>query len=172
MRGDTNETFYSYGFNKERSKIFHCVNKQPLPNIFQCKAFKKNSAFLVNQNQESLEFSKMFMFSPSTLDRKEDIQQYSCSVNLHPVDVSYDQLKVLNQHEDFDPADLENSSSRNKITKCFYSFMKEVAGISNYNLVRNSNAYMSNGGKIDPDFPFSWVNNSYTESQQKFQLGY
>ena len=50
--------------------------------------------------------------------------------------------------------------------------MKEVAGISNYNLVRNSNAYMSNGGKIDPDFPFSWVNNSYTESQQKFQLGY
>ena len=153
-------------------KFFIALTNNHCQTFSSAKLLKKNSAFLVNQNQESLEFSKMFMFSPSTLDRKEDIQQYSCSVNLHPVDVSYDQLKVLNQHEDFDPADLKNSSSRNKITKCFYSFMEEVAGISNYNLVRNSNAYMSNGGKIDPDFPFSWVNNSYTESQQKFQLGY
>ena len=50
--------------------------------------------------------------------------------------------------------------------------MKEVASISNHNLVRNSNAYMSQGGKINPEFEFSWIDNSYHEAQQKFQLGY
>ena len=67
---------------------------------------------------------------------------------------------------------MENSSLRKDITKSFYSFMKEVAGISNHNLIRNSNAYMSNSGKIEPDFPFLWVDNSYEQSQQKFLLGY
>ena len=78
----------------------------------------------------------MFVFA-STLDHKEDIQQYNNNVNLHPVDVSYEQLKVLN-----------------------------------HNLIRNSNAYMSQGGNIDPEFGFSWIDNSYLEAQQKFQLGY
>ena len=54
----------------------------------------------------------------------------------------------------------------------FYSFMKEAAGISNHNLVRNSNGYLSSGGKIDLDFTFSFVNGTYEKNQQKFQLGY
>ena len=36
--------------------------------------------------------------------------------------------------------------------------MKEAAAASNHILVRNSNACLTNGGKIDPDFTFSWVN--------------
>lgn len=50
--------------------------------------------------------------------------------------------------------------------------MKEAAAASNHNLVRNSNAFLINRGKIDPDFIFSWVNDSYAEMQEKFQLGY
>ena len=49
--------------------------------------------------------------------------------------------------------------------------MKKVAGVSNHNLVRNSNAYMSQGGKIDPEFKFSWIDNFYQEAQHKFQFG-
>ena len=94
----------------------------------------------------------MFMFLPSTLDRKEELNQYSNNLNLHLVDVSYDQLKKYNDNIDFNPADLDNSSERNKTKKVFYSFMKEAADASNYNLVRNSNAFISNGGKINPDF--------------------
>ena len=126
LRGDANETFFSYGFDKERSKVLYCVNKQPLPNIFQCSAFKKHVQLLMSQKQENLVFSKMFMFLPSTLDRKEDIQHYSSNVSLHPIDVSYDQIKALNGHQDFSPADLDNSSSRNKITlnKSFLVFHK------------------------------------------------
>ena len=95
--------FYSYGFDKQNSVVLFCTTKQPLPNIFQCTAFKKHSAFLMSQNHKNLEFLKMFMFLPSSLNRKEDIQQYNNNVNLHPVDVSYEQLKVLNNNKNFDP---------------------------------------------------------------------
>ena len=70
----------------------------------------------MDQNQENLEFSKMFMSLSSILDRKEKIQQHNNNVNLHPIDVSYDQLKALNNHSDLNPADLENNSLRRDIT--------------------------------------------------------
>ena len=114
----------------------------------------------------------MFMFLSSTLDQKEELNQYSNNVNLHRIDVSYDQLKAYNNHEDFNHADLDNSSERNKIKKNFYSFMKEATDASNHNLIRNSNAFLSMGGKIEPEFEFSSVNDAFAESQQKYQLGY
>ena len=49
--------------------------------------------------------------------------------------------------------------------------MKKAAATSNHNLVRNSNAFLTNAGKIDPEFDFSGVND-YSEMQQKYQLGY
>ena len=126
----------------------------------------------MSQNQENLKFSKMFMFLPSTLDRKEEIQQYNDNVNLRPVDVSYEQLKQMNNNKDIDPSELENSDLRKDIVNVFYNIIKEVAGTPSHNLVRNWNAYMSKGGKIDSEFPFSWIDNSYQEAQEKFQLGY
>ena len=123
-------------------------------------------------DQRNQDFSKLFMFLPLTLDRKEELDQYSDNVNLHPIDVSFEQLMKLNDGNGFDSADLDNISKRNKTKKGFYSFMKESADISNHNLVRNSNAFLSNGEKTDPDYELSWVNNSYVKSQEKFQLGY
>ena len=72
---------------------------------------------------------------------KVELNQWSEHVNLHPIDVSYEQLEALNGNDNFSPDDLDNSSKRNKITKIFYSFMKEAAASSNHNLVRNSNAW-------------------------------
>ena len=112
------------------------------------------------------------MYLPSSLDRQEELNQWSKYINLHSIDVNHEQLKVLNGNEDFQPVDLDNSSKRNKISKMFYSFMKEAAAASNHNLVRNSNAFLTNGGKIDPELGFSWMNDSYSEMPQKFQLGY
>ena len=50
--------------------------------------------------------------------------------------------------------------------------MKTIAEVSNQNIVRNSDAYITGGGKIDSENEFSWINNSYKESKQKFQLTY
>lgn len=112
----------------------------------------------------------MFMFLPSILDRKETIPQWQENVNLHPVDVTYEYLKEFNDNADFNPADLDNKDLRKHLTKFFYKYMKQVAEISNHNLVRNSNAYMLSGGEIDQDQEFSWIDKSCKQHQQKFQL--
>lgn len=114
----------------------------------------------------------MFMFLRSTLDLKEKIIQFNDNVNLHPVDVGYDQLKEFNQENEFNPADLDNKDLRKDLTKLFYNYMKAVAEISNINLIRNSHAYISSGRKTDPDQEFSWVDNSQIELENKFQLIY
>ena len=69
--------------------------KQPLPNIFHCKAFKKHHSFLVNENQIKVQFSKMFLYLPSTLDRKEDFLKYKDHVHLHRGDISYDDITQM-----------------------------------------------------------------------------
>ena len=50
LRSDANESFYSYGFDKQNSKVLFCTTKQPLRNIFQCTSLKKHLAFLMSQN--------------------------------------------------------------------------------------------------------------------------
>ena len=50
--------------------------------------------------------------------------------------------------------------------------MKKVAEISNQKLLHNSDAYISNGGKIDPDNEFSWIDDFYKQGKEKFQLSY
>ena len=93
LRGDVNERFYSYGYDKEKIALLYCVSKYPLSNIFHCTAFRQHHAFLLDENQKMADFFKMFMFLPSTLDRKETFLQWQNYVYLHPVDVSFDELK-------------------------------------------------------------------------------
>ena len=59
LQGDNRERFYSYGFNKEKSSLFYCHMKTPLPNIFSCTAFKKHLPFLLDENQNKAKFWNM-----------------------------------------------------------------------------------------------------------------
>ena len=172
LRGDANERFSSCGYSKEKSTLLYCTMKHPLPNIFYCTAFKKHHGFLLDENQKKADFSKMFLYLPSTLDRKEDFLQWKEHVHLHPIDVSYDDLKAINNDGDMNPALLDNKELRKGVIGGYYKMMKKVAEISNQNLVRNSDAYISNGGKIDPDNEFSWIDDSYKQGKEKFQLSY
>ena len=114
----------------------------------------------------------MLLDLPSTLDRKRDFLQCKEHVHLHPIDVSYEDLKAINNDGDMNPALLNNKDLRKNVIGGYYKMMKKVAEISNQNLVCNSDAYISNGGKIDPDKPFSWINDSYKQEEEKFQLSY
>ena len=171
LRGDKKETFYSYGYDKERSKLLYCTMKRPLPNIFQCTSFKKHKDFLIQEKLNESNESSLFLFLPSTLDRKEDILQFKSSVNLHPIDALYDDLKAMNNDKDFDPAQLD-LPSRESILPLFYSYMKKIAETSNNNLIRNSNAFRASGGKIDPTSKFEWIDSSMEETHDKFQMSY
>ena len=90
---------------------------------------------------------------------------------MHPIDVSYDGLKAINDGE-INPALLDNKELRKEVVVGYYKMMKKTAEVSNQNLVRNFDAYISNGEKIDPDNEFSWIDDSYKQGKDKFQLSY
>ena len=171
LRGDKNETFFSYGYDSEKSKMLYCSMKQQIPNIFQCTCFKKHHQYLLNEKATDKLASSLFLFLPSTLDRKESILQFKNSVNLHPIDSFYDDMKALNNDKDFNPFELE-STTRSNVLPLFYSYMKKVAETSNNNLVRNSNAFLASRGKVDPSSKFEWIDNSREETQGKFEMSY
>ena len=117
-------------------------------------------------------FSKFFLYLPVTLDRKDDFLKWKNNVHLHPIDVNIEELKVINEDNDMNPALLENKILRKDVVPGYYKVMKKVAEVSNQNLIRNSDAYLAKGGKTDPDNDFQWIDDSYKQGQQKFQLSY
>ena len=146
--------------------------KTELPNIFSCTASKKHTSFLIDQNQNQAKFSEMFFYLPSTLDRKEAFLQWKEHVHLYPVDLSLDDVKALTGIKEINPALLDDQNARENIISGYYKLIKKIAEVSNQNLVRNSDAYLSGGGKTDSDNEFQSINNSYKLAKEKFQLTY
>ena len=78
----------------------------------------------------------------------------------------------MNDGNDMNPVLLDNKTLRKDVVPAYYKFLKKMAEVSNQILIRNSDAYLAKGGKIDPDNDFQWIDDSYRQGQQKFQLGY
>ena len=114
----------------------------------------------------------MLIYLPSTLDRKEDFLQHKEYVHLHLVDLTYDDLIESTDNKDMNPSLLNSKELRGEVTGVYYKIMKNIADISNQSLVRNSDAYISNGGKVDQENEFSWIDVSYKLTKEKFQLSY
>ena len=172
LRGDAKERFFSYGYSKEKSTLLYCSMKSPLPNIFSSTAFRKHTQILLDQNELKVKQSELFFFLPATLDRKEDFLQWKDNVHLHPIDFSIDDLKAEMSITTLDPSMLENKFERDSLVPGFYKFMKKIADLSNQNLIRNSDAYISNGGKVDSEKEFVWTHDSFKKGASKFQLNY
>ena len=66
--------------------------------------FKKHYLFLLDENQNKSKFSNMFIYLPSTLDRKEDFLQYKEHVHLDLVDFTYDDLKEFTGNKEMNPS--------------------------------------------------------------------
>ena len=167
--GDEQEQFFSYGFSKDKSKLLYCSMKTQMPNIFSCTCFKKHKQLLLEQHENSVRQSRQFFFLPATLDRKEEFMQFKENVNLHPVEIEYDAFSQYGI-ENFNPALLEHNSNAN-LRSCILKVMKNVAIVSNSNLIRNANAYRSKGGEIDKEMKFQWIDDSI-EANKLLQLTY
>ena len=59
IRGDSDETFSLYGYDKERSKIMYWSLKHPFPNIFQSTVFKKHTKMSIEE-KVTADLSKLF----------------------------------------------------------------------------------------------------------------
>ena len=146
--------------------------KSPLPNTFSSTAFKKHTQFLLDQNEVGSKQSELFFLLPDTVDRKEDFLQQKDNVHLHPTDLSIDVLKNEMSVTSFAPSLLENKQLRASLVPVFYKVMKKVAELSNQNLIRNSDAFMSKGRKFESDKEFLWIDDSIKQAATKFQLNY
>ena len=91
---------------------------------------------------------------------------------MHPIDLSFDDLTDITGNKEINPSLLNNKDWRGEEVGAYYKLMKKIAETSNQNLIRNSDAYISNGGKTDPDNEFSWIDDSYQFRKEKFQLSY
>ena len=147
LRGDAQKRFFSYGYSKEKSALLYCSMKSPLLNTFSSTAFKKHTQFLLGQIEAGSKQSELFFFLPATLDRKEDFLQYKDNVNLHPIDLSIDDFKNEMSVTSLDPSLLESKQFRASLVPGFNKVMKKIAELSNQNIVRNSDAFMSKEGK-------------------------
>ena len=54
LRGDSNETFFSYGFNSDKVEVLYSTLKQKIPDAFVSTAFKKHYSEIINERRERL----------------------------------------------------------------------------------------------------------------------
>ena len=88
LRGDDQEIFFSYGFDKSKSKVLFSYSKQQIPDAFISTSFKKHFNEIMNEirNEDS---SSLFYFLPSISDRKETINQWKNNPSLVPIEFYY-----------------------------------------------------------------------------------
>ena len=104
------------------------------------------------------------------MDRKEEFLQWKDNAHLHPIDVNYEELKLINEGADMNPVLLDNKALRKDVVSAYYKVMKKMAELCNQNLIRNSDAYHARDGKTNPDNTFKGIDDSYNFSQQNYIL--
>ena len=57
LRGDTNEIFFSYGYDSSKSKVFHSFLEHQMPDAFVWTSFKKYFNEIKNEKRGKWEFS-------------------------------------------------------------------------------------------------------------------
>ena len=114
----------------------------------------------------------MFMFLPASLDRKEEFLQWKDNVHLHPIDISIDDIKNETSLASIDRSHLDAKGLRDALVPGFYKVMKKVAELTNQNLIRNSEALISNGGKADTEKEILCIDHSFKGSSNKFPWSY
>ena len=168
LRGDPDETFLSYGFDKIKSKLLYSFSKQQIPNAFVSVAFKKHFEQIMSGDDRD-ETSSLFYFLPSVSDRKEDINQHKNNVSLSPVDITVDFIESFSVEKvSFRPDLLDSSDEKERKpqTEILYGLFKHIATVSNQNLERNIVHLNITQGRHEME----WSNSKFDSS--KFKLTY
>ena len=139
LRGDQEEIFFSYGYDKNKSKILYSYSKQQIPDAFISTAFKKHFNEIMNEKRDE-NSSTLFYFLPSISDRKEAINQWKNNPLLVSIDFNIDFIESFSkQQEKFRP-DLLNSidsNLRDPQVDMLRNVFNHIAQVSNQNLERN-----------------------------------
>ena len=146
LRNVENEVFFSYGYSEEHASTLFCHQKQSIPNIFRATAFNLHRLSTHLENKSTM--SDICFYLPSITDRKEDINRYKSMVSLLPVTSSIADINGFSPDGyDFNPKHLDEDGQNQKCTReTLYSFFKNIAKVSNSNLVQNVYALLKKKG--------------------------
>ena len=168
LRGDSDETFLSYGFDKMKSKLLYSFSKQQIPDAFVSVAFKKHFDEIMNEKRDDSS-SSLFYFLPSVSDRKEEINQHKNNVSLFPIDITLDFIESFSTEKVSFRPDLLNTSDekeRKPQIEMLYGLFNHIAKVSNQNLERNIVHLNIKQGRSTME----WSNSKFDSS--KFKLTY
>ena len=168
LRGDSDETFLSYGFDKMKSKLLYSFSKQQIPDAFVSVAFKKHFDEIMNEKRDDSS-SSLFYFLPSVSDRKEEINQHKNNVSLFPIDITSDFIESFSAEKVSFRPDLLNTSDekeRKPQIEMLYGLFNHIAKVSNQNLERNIVHLNITQGRSTME----WSNSKFDSS--KFKLTY
>ena len=140
LRGDKNEIYFSYGFDKSKSQILYSYSKQQISDAFVSTAFKKHYNEIINEKKENEDSSSLFFYLPTITDRKEEINQWKNNPSLTPIDFSISFIESFStQKVKFQPNLLNsfNEKERAPQVEMLYGLFRHIAQFSNQNLHRN-----------------------------------
>ena len=168
LRGDDDETFLSYGFDKIKSKLLYSYSKQQIPNAFVSVPFKKHFEEIMAESRNESS-SSLFYFLPSVSDRKEEINQHKNNVSLFPIDITKDFIESFSPERiSFKPDLLDSSDEKERKpqTEMLYGLFNHISKVSNQNLERNIAHLNIVQGRHEMD----WSNSKFDAT--KFKLTY
>ena len=139
LRGDKDEIFFSYGFDKSKSQILYLYSKQQIPDAFVSTAFKKHNE-IINEKKENEDSLLLFFYLPSITDRKEEMNQWKNNPSLTPIDFNISFIESFSTRKvKFQPNLLNsfNEKERAPQVEMLYGLFRHIAQFSNQNLHRN-----------------------------------
>ena len=174
LRGDKNEIFFSYGYDKNKSQILYSYSKQQIPDAFVSTSFKKHYNEIINEKKENEDSSSLFFYLPTITDRKEEINQWKNNPSLTPIDFSISFIESFStQKVKFQPNLLNsfNEKERAPQIEMLYGLFKHMAQFSNQNLQRNVTHLNLKQKRNVSEMDWSGTSNSRFDSS-KFKLTY
>ena len=138
VKNNPEEQFFDYGYVKANSKMLYSTRKSKILSSFKATAFDNHK----NQYEGGVfleeDFSKIFFYLPSTVNRCEEINQYLTSVFLKPY-----HMDISDLGEGFNPA---ISFDRESVVRVMEKFAEQ----SSQNLKRNADSFLA-GAEHDND---------------------
>ena len=131
VKNNVDEQFFDYRYNKDNSKLLYSTKMLKIPSCFKATVFGQHKMQYEGGAFSEENFSQIFFYLPSTVDRSEKINKHLTSVHLKPF-----HMHISDLGENFSPA-------LNFDRSAVVSYMRKVAEQSSENLKRNADAFLS-----------------------------
>ena len=175
LRGDNNQSFFSYGFGPNKSSVLYPTSKQKIHGAFVSTAFRKHYFEIINKRREKEEFSTLFYYLPSITDRKEAINLHKNNVNLIPVDCPLTFIERFASKKDrsFNPQLLNSTTPehRNPQVEMLFGVFRKIAEYNNNNLVHDADYLLAKNKRRAEDMPWVGIKKKRFDSTM-FKLTY